>query len=213
MDILKKLIGFNALNWSDGKFTINKMSGIIHLLYVNVYQQRLLEQQFGKKGAMEHLYSLGIFQGRQGFKIISERFGYKKKLDKKKLLEFNSKQSEFVGLGKCKWIKIDFVNNIFILRMQSAMAKEYRRLFGLQKEPIDHLIRGITAAFIEELTGNKVLSIETRCIAKGDKLCEFVVKPIHNWNKNYVLSTEQNVDEINLKEELKLDHSLFLFKR
>ena len=43
------------------------------------------------------------------------------------------------------------------------------------KKPFSHWLRGLLAGFGTRFFGKKVSVIETKCIAKGDPYCEFVI--------------------------------------
>ncbi|MBW2966526.1 4-vinyl reductase [Candidatus Woesearchaeota archaeon] len=201
-NLLEKVIRFKALRWKNGKLALFDVPGILFQLYAFAYKQRLLENQLGIKKAANIYYRVGKFQGKQGVRMTSERFGYAKTfIDKKRLLEFNVQQSNLVGFGEMKWAKIDFNKNIFVMVGKSALAEEYVRFFGLQKNPIDYFLRGCTTAIIEEVVDRKMLCIETKCIAKGNRYCEFVVRPIEDWDKKSLLFKQQLVKDLpNIKE-------------
>ena len=48
----------------------------------------------------------------------------------------------------------------------------------MSKEPSSHMFRGMLAGVIEEIANRQVISLEEKCIAKGDPYCQFVVKPL-----------------------------------
>lgn len=196
--ILQKVMRLRAMKYTDnGGINLWGVPAGFFMMYAEVYLQRLMEKQIGMKKASSLLYAYGALQSGQGFKVISERFGYAKTIpDKVKLLKFNSGQSEMVGRGKYEWIKLDFEDEVFIAKGISTTAKEYKRFFGMQKEPIDHYMRGGANAYVELVTGKKCFTAETRCIAKGDKHCEFMTKPIGKWDKKDPLFMSQAIEEM-----------------
>ena len=201
--LLTKLLKFKALEHKDGRFLVWGIPAIISQAYTFVYLQKFLEKIMGKKEMMETLYSMGKFQSHQGFKMITDRFGYAKSIpDKVKLLDFNLGQADLIGLGKVSIIRADFIKKHFILDVDSVIAKEYKRFFGTQKECIDHYFRGSAAAFIEELIGEEVLALETSCIAKGKQSCQLVIKRIKDWDKKDPIYKEQFVKGYKTMKEL-----------
>lgn len=192
--LLTKLLKFKALEHKDGRFMIWKIPAIISQTYSLVYLQRLIEKRTSSKEMITLMHNMGRLQAQQGYRIISERFGYAKTIqDKINLLKFNLGQTEIVGLGRSEVIRADFVKMHFIFKAESVFAKEYIRFFGMQKSAVDHFLRGASVAYIEELTGKKMVCIETSCVAKGDKYCEFVVKPATGWDKKDKIYKEQEV--------------------
>ena len=199
--ILQKVLKFKAFKHKDGKFFLFDVPGILVPLYNKIYEQRLLETKFGVKKAASILYASGYLQGKQGFRMTAERFGYAKTLpNKKELLDFTTGQGDLIGLGSFKWVRVDFKNNIFVMRGKSALAMEFKKFFGLQKKPLDHCVRCESAAFIEEITKQKMLSVETSCISMGKPYCEFVVKPIKNWDKKDI--KDQTIDVMPTLDQL-----------
>ncbi|MFH1249201.1 MAG: V4R domain-containing protein [archaeon] len=189
--LLQRVIRLKAIKHKDGKLTLWNIPGLLSALYVTVYQQRLMEKLHAKEAA-NILYNLGRFQAIQGFRMTAKHFGYAKSIEsKRRLLEFNTGQSEIVGTGKYKWIKMDFEKNLFLVVGKSTLAEEYKRFFGIQKMPVDHFMRGQGAGYIEELTGKKMLCVETKCIAMGHEYCEFVIKQFGEWDKKDRLVKEQ----------------------
>jgi len=201
--ILQKILRFNAIKFKEGKLLVVNVPGLLSPLYVNIYLQRLLENDIGEKKAMNLLYNIGKFQGIQGLKITNNYFGYAKTIkNKRELLIFSGDQSEVTGLGKFKWVLTDFNKNIFIVRGKCSIGEEYKRFFGIQKNAVDHFTRGQAAAMVEGTINQQVLAVETKCIATGNPYCEFVVKPIKIWDKKDVMACKQLVGELSSFKKL-----------
>ena len=183
--LLRKVLGFKAMVHKNGKFYLWGVPCSIVPLFSFSYIQRLLEKKYGKKDAATILYSLGVLQTKVGFDLISDKFGYAKTYkDKVELLKFITGQAATVGNGDYTWTRIDLKNNIFIVKSLCPHGEHYRRFFGLQKEPTDHFIRGECATMVEKAFNIKnSFCVEKRCIAKGDKYCEFVVRPFEDFDK------------------------------
>jgi predicted hydrocarbon binding protein len=214
--IIQRVLRFKSMKYTDGGGI--KLWGIpaeFFMMYAEVYLQRLIEKEFGVKKASSLIYAKGSLQAGQGFKMISERFGYAKTIpDKKKLLEFNIGQTAMVGMGKSEWIKMDFENEVFVFKCNSTTAREYKRFFGTQKQSVDHFLRGGVNAYVEQALKKKTFTVETKCIAMGDKCCEFIIKPIDKWNKNDPLFKEQAIDKIPSIKEVgaKIEPYLVLYE-
>jgi len=196
--ILQRIMRMRSVKYTDdGGVKLWGIPAGFFMMYAEVYLQRLMEKQLGAKKASSLLYGYGSLQSGQGFKMISKRFGYAKTIpDKVNLLKFNTGQAEVAGRGKYKWLKIDFDKEIFISKGTSTTAKEYKRFFGTQKQPIDHYMRGGANAYVELTTGKKCFTAETMCIATGDKYCEFVTRPIEKWDKKDPLFKKQAIDNV-----------------
>jgi predicted hydrocarbon binding protein len=203
--ILEKIIRFHAFQWKDGKIILWNVPGYLSPLFVVVYQQKLMEKKCGHKASADFFYNVGKFQGIQTFRVIAKSYGYGNLIkDKKKLLDFQTGQSALVGVGKYKWVRFDLTNKIFVVRGRSSFADEYSAIFGIQKVPVCHLVRGLSAGFIEELIGEKCLAIETSCCAMAKPVCEFVVRPLKNWDKKDSVVRSQWVEKIYDLKNLKI---------
>ena len=55
-------------------------------------------------------------------------------------------------------------------------ARVFLENYGIQKQPVCHLLGGIFKNFIEKTSGTKVEVKETSCIAMGNKVCTFELK-------------------------------------
>lgn len=187
--IMQKVARFKSLQHKDGKFLIWGNPAFIDPVYIQLYYHKLVESHTGFEHSNRVRYYTAKFQSMIGMKIINERFGYAKTLgDKKKILNFNMGQSEVLGLGKFEVAKQDFNNNVFIIRSKvSPFADEYKRFFGVQKNPVDYWISGCLAGIIESLIKKQVLCLETSCVASGNTFCEFMIKPEDQWDKKSTL--------------------------
>jgi len=195
--ILEKILRFNALKWKNGKVLLWNMPSLITALYVFVYQHATIEKLYGKQAVIDIFYNLGKFQAKQAFKLLEKRFGYGKSSNKKRLrlLHLNTSWSEFIGVGKFYWVKIDPNKFVFVAHGKSAIAEEYKKFFGVKRNNfIDHYLRGHAAALVESTTQRKCFCIETKCIAAGHKFCEFLVKE-HDRLKTHPLYEQQKISE------------------
>ncbi|MFH1256692.1 MAG: 4-vinyl reductase [Candidatus Diapherotrites archaeon] len=92
------------------------------------------------------------------------------------------------GWGITKIDKIDSKEKIVIFTLEdSTFANRY----GKSRLAIDHFARACTAGGGALILNADVEAIETKCIAKGDKLCEFIVKEKDAWDKNDPLVKQQ----------------------
>jgi predicted hydrocarbon binding protein len=195
--LLERVLRFRAIQHKEGRVTLWGIPAVINPAYTAVYEQRLLEKKYGEKDSASILYAIGKMQGHATFRMISERFGYAKTFkDKKRLLEFETGQSIVAGHGIFNWINLDFEKNIFIVRGISPHAEEYKRFFGVQKTPVDSTVRGLATAFVEEVINKKAFGVENRCIAMGSEYCEFVIKPVENWDKKDPVFKSQAIESL-----------------
>jgi len=202
--MIKKVLGFKSMKHKNGNFLLWNIPCSIVPIFAFSYIQRLLEKKYNKREAATILYSLGVLQTKVGFDLISDRFGYAKTYKNKvELLKFITEQAATVGNGSYKWTRIDLKNKLFIVRSKCPHCKSYRRFFGMQKNPVNPFIRGECATMIKKAFEiDNCFCIEKRCVATGDKFCEFVVRPFKDFNKKDNLVKNQLIDNILSFKEL-----------
>jgi predicted hydrocarbon binding protein len=201
--ILQKVMKFKAIQHNEGKVLLWGIPCFISELYIFIYLQRLLENELGQKKAASMLYSLGQLQAEEGTRMITERFGYAKSIqDKRKLIEFNLGQGEMVGAGRSEIVRLDFDEEVMVIRCDSPIAGEYKRFFGPQKKPVDHFIRGMLDGMGGLVTSKERLCVEAQCIASGKQYCEFIIKPLERWDKNDPVFKAQSVSREKTMKEL-----------
>lgn len=177
--ILQKIMAFKALRHENGQFLFFNIPSTILPVQTSVYLCRSLIKQFGEEAAQKILYDTARFQANMGMKIVNERFGYAESFgDKKKLLEFNLGQLAVLGLGEFRITRIDLMTNDMLIEGSCPFAEEYKRIFGLQKNPVDVYVAGVLAGGGSAMVGENLITMETSCIAQGKKQCEFVIKSV-----------------------------------
>ena len=183
--IVQKTLATKAFHFEDGKVFLWDTPCFMDPIQIQTYYHRLNEHHTGFEVANRIRYYTAKVQSMTGMKIVNQRFGYAETLrEKEQLLQLNTGQAELLGLGKFTWVRIDFENELFIGNCISPFAEEFRRFYGAQDHPIDSWLMGCWAGCIESIIGKKSLCLEVLCIGKGDKECQFVVKPLEKWDAN-----------------------------
>jgi predicted hydrocarbon binding protein len=97
---------------------------------------------------------------------------------KEKIPSFTAAYLGFIGHGNLSLSKSDMPKEEFTLKVEeSSSAILYNKQFEKSKYPVCHLTRGIAAALFEIAFEKKMDAVETKCLAKGDSYCEFLVRP------------------------------------
>lgn len=114
--------------------------------------------------------------GKEHFKPIIKIYK-NKNLPNIKAVKYLLEQIKISGLGKIKLFNID--KNRFIVNIYNgSYPNQYKKLFGLQKEPIDHFMCGIIEETFESVFNKKTKVEEKLCISQGKKNCIFEVNLI-----------------------------------
>jgi predicted hydrocarbon binding protein len=85
-----------------------------------------------------------------------------------------------LGLGEISIL--EFKPEIKFTVKHSAGAQDYVNRKEMSRHPVCHALAGMFAAVCEKLLQTTVECKETRCIACGDEVCEFVIQ--NNGEKN-----------------------------
>lgn len=121
------------------------------------------------------LKDLGKFQIDQAIKRYAKILKWSE-IEKKRAFEFGFKVIiPVLGLGnfESKEEEGSFIISIDKTPFAEEMIIEY----GKQKEPVDYYICGIWEEVFKIFFKKPMICEETKCYAKGDDHCEFVVKP------------------------------------
>lgn len=184
---------FKAMKYDEGSIKLWGHACLLNPVIGVLVKNRLMEQLGDSKSMKQINYFAEKFQAFMGVKITGEQFGFAKTYkNKKDLLEFSGGQFELLGYGKVKWVRRDFKNEVFIVRMQSPYAAIYKETLGFSKWPVDYWNAGGWAGCLEYILGKKVACIETACIAQGKGYCEFVIQPIDKWDKKTPLAKKNS---------------------
>jgi predicted hydrocarbon binding protein len=154
----------------DGQIIIFNATNIIFPTRSLLFLMQLLEKKYGSKESEEILKEVGKFQIRQAMIRYKKLFEIEK-WEKRKFLEFETKISELLGLGKWE------IKEFLARSKTNPIAIEYKLMFGESKKPIDFFICGILEEAYKSYLGKPVEVKETKCIACGDPYCQFEVFP------------------------------------
>ncbi len=128
-------------------------------------------EKFGSVGEA-FLYYIGYEVGREALRSHYEMSISKNVED---LLKLNEALFKALGWGKLKVLKYSLEDCFAIVTIENSFECELGR--GAKK-PYSQFIRGALAGWFSEVVKKKCTAEETRCLAKGDKYCEFHIKPL-----------------------------------
>ncbi len=150
-----------------GRFSVIDVPAVILSIETFVNFQKNAERILGCDGAAVLLYETGK---KAGEKWIG-RFSKEWNLNEQSFIE--AVQNFYAELG---WGKFDITENnveeLFVKVENSFIARGY----GKSDIAVCHFLRGYNAGLAEVLNGKYLEAYETRCMAKGDDCCEFVMK-------------------------------------
>jgi predicted hydrocarbon binding protein len=112
----------------------------------------------GKKSGSSMARLLSIKYGLRGESLISALIQATKAIGWGQIEDFDMNEKGLVGSVKVR------------MCFEALMR-------GHREEKVCHWSRGFVAGFLSQVVGKNVEAVETKCIATGDEICEFEVKP------------------------------------
>jgi predicted hydrocarbon binding protein len=157
------------LNISDGEIKVwNIPMNIIPTFVLREWQKDTINE-VGYQKAFEKIYSSakeGSEEYNQNF-IKKQGFKYKRQI-----INWQTRIVSLSGWGQIEIAKIDFEKNEYVAHFKE---NPFARTYGKTTYPIDFLICGFISGGFSASLGKELDCIETKCVAKGDAYCEFVV--------------------------------------
>lgn len=169
-----KLIKEGKMAFTDGKILM--FNEHIIILPVRVMNKLffILKQELPEKFS-NILKELGKFQIIQAIKRYEKIFNWTE-IEKRTAFEFGFNfLVPNIGLGN--FISKQQENSYVISTSKTPFAEEILMEYGKQDEPIDYYLCGMWEEVFKIFFKKPMICEETKCYAKGDDHCEFVVKP------------------------------------
>jgi predicted hydrocarbon binding protein len=143
-----------------------------------------IQKELVKSGKENLIYESGKESGYDWFEGMSKN-------RKMKVTDVANWGSDLVtlsgwGIAELKKIKQSEKYMEFNL-INSTIAKNY----GKSNEPVCHMFRGLVAGAAEFTFKCKIDAVETKCIAKGDSICEFIIQPKQKFDKKNKIVKKQ----------------------
>ena len=128
------------------------------------------------KTTKEILYHAGERMAMQYCNYLSSRFNLKGI----GIIRTYAQMISTRGWGLVEILDVDFENGTMKARVNNPLLGSAR---NLKPEPQDYIPAGVFAGIMEFITKKKLICNEIKCVAKGDSVCEFIVKPFETTSK------------------------------
>jgi len=134
-----------------------------------------LQKELENEDSGNLVYYMAKKTGVTWFKNLYSSF----KIKRVDVIKWGFNVISLAGWGIPNIVKMDREKKIMVFTLKDAgQAKVY----GKSDESVDHYFRGCAASAGVLLFECNCDAIETKCISKGDSICEFVVKPKENFD-------------------------------
>ena len=128
-----------------------------------------IKRAFGEVGETV-LYHTGYETGKKVAESYKDNFEVNLRLSLGKLLALITQS---MGWGVLRAVVWDVDERVFILRVRDLWEC---KLAGKSDKPNSQFYRGVLAGVFTSIFGREMVALETKCIAKGDEYCEFLIK-------------------------------------
>jgi len=165
-EVVEKLLALRRLKFEKGRVTIfNQLSSIMpSQSFVTMLKE--LE----KHNKENIIYLGGKDAGEKWFQ------GMKKtsKLKVDDVEEWGSNIVTLAGWGEAVLKEMQREKAFMVYNLKNSVVAE---LYGKSDHAVDHMFRGLVAGAAKVTFKKDVECVETKCVAKGDSTCEFVIQP------------------------------------
>ncbi len=161
---------FNKLIVSNPHSMINQIPKFLAPLFSYVLVERLLLIRLKDNGS-EILFKIGKSLGKTiTQKIISM---HKNKPGPLVVRQFLN-EIENLGFGHCEIRHLNIEGKACIIcNLSNALAKQYKKTFGIQSNPSDFFLSGLYSGCLSQVLKADCYFIEKKCVAKNDQACIF----------------------------------------
>jgi predicted hydrocarbon binding protein len=167
--VFKKLLMARQIKFEEGRIVLFNQRITMNPAYTNVMIQKELE----KINSAHIIYDSMKELGKQWTRDLQKNYGTKYK----DVVKWGINVVTLAGWGTVKIMADKPSEKFLIFRLEdSAVGKTILRNYGKSKIPVDYSFRGMLAGTFSVLFNTNMDCIETKCIAMGNSICEFVVR-------------------------------------
>lgn len=175
LDIVAQLLMHGQLKFEDGKIILLNQS--VAMTPLSTYTQ--LVKLLNDAGSQSLLYKSAKKTGFTWNQNMLKNYNTK---TRREIFDWGKKVMGLAGFGEFNVVKggLDSNRNIWVME-KSQVASLFFDEFGKSNFPVCHVPRGYYAGAASFLYEKELDAIESKCIAKGDPFCEFVIDEIKNF--------------------------------
>jgi predicted hydrocarbon binding protein len=179
-EVFEKLLALRQVSFGKGKIILFGQPDLL----VPAKGFLKIQKELEKNGKENIIYLAGKEAGYNWFEGMSKN----RKMFVEDVAKWGSDLVTLSGWGTAelkeikkdeKYLKFNLIN--------STIAE----IYGESKFPVCHMFRGLVAGAAEFTFKSKIDAIETKCISKGDPICEFIIQPKNKFDKKNNLVKKQ----------------------
>lgn len=136
-----------------------------------------LQKELEKTNSENLIYFSAKSFGKNWFKSMDGSYGLKIK----DIMKWGPDIISLAGWGKVIVRKKKDSEKAILVTLEKSVNAE---IYGTSKRAVDHLFRGMVCGAWSYVYGEDLEAFETKCTSKGDKICEFIIKPKDKFDLN-----------------------------
>ncbi|MFH1752404.1 MAG: V4R domain-containing protein [archaeon] len=179
-DFTNRLLLNKHFKMDKGKISVFKQEGI--MIPVTILSGLL--KVFEERNAIR-LYNASKKGGIDRIKQMKQDYG---NMSNEELIMWGSRLVTFAGWGELNVVSVKPKNIVITYEVKDSALTETREKTN---KAIDHILRGLLAGGLSQGFGSSMEAIETQCKAKGNPICQIIVKEKNTFDKNHPLYKEQ----------------------
>lgn len=178
LNILKELLFSREISFEEGSITMLK--GRVVIIPIHVFAAIYKKLQKYNIDPDKFLYEIGKEEGVYWIGQIKGRY----KMKPLEMLKWGLNSMSVGGWGRIETVKVD------LLKRDTAIFRAYNspfaKLLGRTGKVSDPILTGFICGGGSVIYNKSLECKETKCIAKGDMFCEFLVSPSKkDWFSEY----------------------------
>lgn len=183
-EIVAKLMLHKQLKFEEGSIKLLEQNVVI-FPFENLFSiQKMIENS-------DKTYEMYLSSKELGKNWIRNLFKAYKMETIKEQAEWGEKVFTLAGMGKMKVVKWNVENSVMIYRIEKSLTAQY---YGNIGHAVCHIPRGWFAGASCIFFNKDVDAVETECLSKGGKYCEFLVQPKEKFDfKNEEVCQQLNI--------------------
>lgn len=198
----------------DGSVLFGENRMLIFRMEALATLRKLLVEQLGERLTRGILTQFGYRCGTGDHKMLSTLYKWDSEIDE---LASGPVIHTWEGLVKAEPTKIDFDRKTGHFDFQGTWENSYEAVnylaeFGQSNEPLCYTLTGYATGWCSSFFGRPVLAIETSCVARGDDLCRFEIRPPDAWGPE-ADAWKQSLSETNYSLTRELEVKLATIER
>ncbi|MBU0462002.1 MAG: 4-vinyl reductase [Nanoarchaeota archaeon] len=167
---LKQPATISDLRYDDSFLLIKDVTGSVLPMDTFVLMCRALCDSKQKKAYAKQVYDAGKYQSRQ---MLLQLVGDDVLLLAAQNLGLLLQPVRMSGFGDISIVRFDIRGHNLMFKVRSTFGEQYKKLFSLNKDPVDLFLAGMIAGSLSYLFKKDFAVRETSCVVQGKEFCTF----------------------------------------